>query len=442
MVLDKLSSGLYNAVRRVIRSAFVDKKVIEELVRDIQRALLQSDVNVELVLKISENIRRRCIEEEPPPGVSRRDYVLKVVYEEIINLLGGPEKRTFRIIKRPYVIMMIGIQGSGKTTSAAKLAYYFKKKGLKVGLVCADTYRPAALEQLAQLAKKIEVPVFGIQDGKDAVSIAKEGIKKFTKEKFDVIIVDTAGRHKDESSLMEEMEEIRNSIKPSEIMMVIDGTIGQQAYTQALAFRESTDIGSIFVTKLDGAARGGGALSAVAATGAPIKMVGVGEHIEDIEEFDPPKFVGRLLGMPDIQSLVQRVREAQVLPSKKKMMKMLKGKITLKDFYEQLDAISSMGSLQKILSMLGLGVRVPKELQGMAEENLRKFKVIMQSMTKEELLNPNIINSSRMRRIARGSGTTVQDVKELLKQYNAMKTFLKRFGKRSKRMRGLPFVAR
>ncbi|RLI17502.1 signal recognition particle protein Srp19, partial [Candidatus Bathyarchaeota archaeon] len=283
MALERLGSSLYEAIKKIFRASIVDEAAVKELVRDIQRALLQADVNVQLVLNISKRIQDRALKEKIPPGISRREHVIKVVYEELTRFLGEkPAPIKIEPGKR-NILMLVGIQGSGKTTAAAKLARYFQKRGLKTAIVCADTYRPGAYAQLQQLADRINVPLYGNPKEKNPVKIALEGLKLF-KDK-DIIIVDTAGRHKEEKELIKEMKMLEKNIKPDEIMLVIDGTIGQQAMVQAKAFNEATPIGSILVTKLDGSARGGGALSAVAATGAPIKFIGTGEKIGDIEPF-------------------------------------------------------------------------------------------------------------------------------------------------------------
>ncbi|MEM4202219.1 MAG: signal recognition particle protein Srp19, partial [Candidatus Hadarchaeum sp.] len=297
---------------------------------------------------------------------------------------------------------------------------------------CADTYRPGAYEQLSQLGQQVGVEVFGDPGSSDSISLAKEGVKRFKKERAELIIVDTAGRHRREEALMREMQEIAKAVEPDEIMLVIDGTIGQQAKEQAAAFKQATPIGSILVTKLDGTAKGGGALSAVAATGAPIKFIGVGEHIEDLEPFVPEKFVARLLGMGDIETLLQKIeevaKEEKLKPADMKAM--MAGKITLRDVYDQLEALSKMGPLRKIMQMIpGVGVSLPEEQMRVGEEKLRRFKYIMQSMTPQELEDPKIMNSSRIRRVARGSGTTEAEVRELLKQYEMMKRFIKAFAK-------------
>ncbi|MEM2546820.1 MAG: signal recognition particle protein Srp54 [Candidatus Bathyarchaeia archaeon] len=443
MALERIGASLHEALRKLFRAAVVDEAAVKELIRDVQRALLQADVNVQLVLDISKRIEERALKEKVPPGISRREHVIKVVYEELTRFLGEkPVPLKVEPGKRK-VLMLVGIQGSGKTTAAAKLARYFQKRGLKPALVCADTYRPGAYDQLQQLASRINVPVYGDPKGKDPVKIALEGLRMFSDK--DIVIVDTAGRHKEEQELIKEMKMLEEKIKPDEVMLVIDGTIGQQALVQAKAFNEATSIGSILITKLDGSARGGGALSAVAATGAPIKFISTGEKIEDIEPFVPSRFVGRLLGMGDIEALIEKVREAEVKVSEKKAKAILSGKFTLTDMYEQFEAMRKMGPFQKILKMLpGLSYNVPEEMLEQAEDKLEKWRVIIQSMTPEERENPKIFNASRIRRVARGSGTSEKDVKELLKQYVMMRKMLKTL-RRKKRLpffgKGLPFDA-
>ncbi|MBS7647590.1 MAG: signal recognition particle protein Srp54 [Candidatus Bathyarchaeia archaeon] len=441
MALERLGSSLHEALRKLFRAAVVDEAAVKELVRDVQRALLQADVNVQLVLDISKRIEERALKEKVPPGISRREHVIKVVYEELTRFLGErPVPLKVEPGKRK-VLMLVGIQGSGKTTAAAKLARYFQKRGLKPALICADTYRPGAFDQLQQLANRINVPVYGDPKGKDPVKIALEGLKQFSDK--EIVIVDTAGRHKEEHELIKEMKILEEKIRPDEVMLVIDGTIGQQALAQAKAFSEATSIGSILLTKLDGSARGGGALSAVVATGAPIKFISTGEKIEDIEPFVPSRFVGRLLGMGDIEALIEKVREAEVKVPEKKAKAFLSGKFTLTDMYEQFEAMRKMGPFQKILKMLpGMSYNVPEEMLEQAEDKLEKWRVIIQSMTPEERENPKIFDASRIKRVARGSGTSEKDVKELLKQYAMMRKMLKTL-RRKKRLpflgKGLPF---
>ncbi len=437
MAIERLGSSLYDALRKVFKASVVDEATVKELVRDIQRALLQSDVNVKLVLDISKRIEERAMQEKVPPGVSRREHLIKVVYEELTRFLGD---KPFTVKTEPgkrRILMLVGIQGSGKTTHAAKLARYFQKRGLKVGLVCADTYRPGAFAQLQQLAQRINVSIFGNPNAKDPVKTVTEGLKQFSDR--DLVIVDTAGRHKEEQSLIKEMKSLEKNIRPDEIMLVIDGTIGQQATVQAKAFSEATHIGSILVTKLDGSARGGGALSAVAATGAPIKFIGTGEKVEDIEAFVPSRFVGRLLGMGDLETLLDRVHDAEIKVPQKKAKQILSGKFTLTDMYEQFEAVKGMGTFKKLMKMIpGMSYKIPDDMLNTAEDRLDKWRVMIQSMTPGEKENPKIFNASRMKRVARGSGTTEKEVKELLKQYIVMRKMLKTLRRKKK----LPFFGK
>jgi signal recognition particle subunit SRP54 len=436
MALDRLGSSLTDAIKKIFKSTVVDEATVKELVRDIQRALLQADVNVQLVLDISKRIEDRALKEKMPPGISRREHVIKVVYEELTRFVGEKQVPLKMEPGKKYILMLVGIQGSGKTTHAAKLARYLNKKGLKPALICADTFRPGAFAQLQQLAARINVPIYGDPKAKDPVKVVAQGLKQFPDK--DVIIVDTSGRHKEEKELIKEMKDLEKHIHPNEVMMVIDGTIGQQALIQAKTFHEATPIGSILVTKLDGSARGGGALSAVAATGAPIKFIGTGEKVEDIELFVPSRFVGRLLGMGDLETLLEKVQDAEIKVPQKKAKQIMSGKFTLEDMYEQFEAVKGMGPFKKVLQMLPGANKVPDDMLNMAEGRLEKWRVIIQSMTPEEKENPKIINFSRGRRIARGSGTTEKDVKELLKQYVMMRRMLKMMKRKKGKMPFMP----
>jgi len=437
LVLDKLGSSLYDALRKVIRAPVVDEALVKELIRDFQRALLQADVNVQLVMELSQNIERRALKEELPPGISRREHVVKVVYDELTRFVGEKQQEIRIQPGKQNVLMLVGIQGSGKTTTAAKLARYYQKRGLRTGLITSDTFRPGAYDQLKQLAEQIKVDFYGEPEAKDPAALASRGVDRFNG--YEVVILDTSGRHKEEKGLIEEMQRIASAVKPQEIVLVLDGTIGQQASAQAHAFKEATDVGSIIVSKLDGTARGGGALSGVAATGAPIKFIGTGEKIEDLEPFVPSRFIGRLLGMGDIDGLIAKVKEADIEPSEKDVYKMLSGKFNLQDMYDQFEAMRKMGPIQKIISMVpGLGYQLPESELENAEERLDRWKVIIQSMTVEEKEDPHIINASRIKRIARGSGTKESEIRELIKQYDAMRKMLKQL-KGSRRMRRMPF---
>jgi signal recognition particle subunit SRP54 len=428
--LEKLGTSLAETLRKVTRASTVDEKVVEELVRDLQRTLLKADVNVQLVLDLTKVIKERVLTEELPPGISRRTHLVKVVYEELTKILG--DKAAILQIKTTgsNVLMLVGIQGSGKTTATVKLARFFKKRGLKTGLICADNFRPGAYAQLKQLSDKINVPVYADEKNKNAAQIARDGIEYFKREKYYVIIVDTAGRHKNETELMTEMKEIADAVKPDEIILIIDSNIGQQVATQAKVFNEATKIGSILITKLDGSAKGGGAISAVAAIGAPIKFIGTGEKIDDLEVFVPSRFVGRLLGMGDLESLIKKINETEVV-SQERAKSIMSGKVTLEDMYEQMKAIKKMGNLKQVLNLIpGLSYRFPKETIDIADEKLEKWQSIIQSMTNEEKTNPDIINASRIKRIARGSGTDEKEVKQLVKQFFLTKKFIKTMPKR------------
>ena len=437
MSLEHLGSSLYDALKKVFKASVVDEATVKELVRDIQRALLQADVNVKLVLDISKRIEDRALKEKVPPGVSRREHVIKVVYEEMTRFLGDKAVPLKVEPGKRKILMLVGIQGSGKTTAAAKLARYFQKRGFKPALVCGDTFRPGAYAQLQQLASRINVPIYGDPKAKDPIKTVTEGLKQYADR--DVIIVDTSGRHKEEHELIKEMKTLEKSIKPDEVMLVIDGTIGQQALVQAKAFNEATPIGSILVTKLDGSARGGGALSAVAATGAPIKFIGTGEKTEDIEAFVPSRFVGRLLGMGDLETLLDKVKEAEIAVPEKKAKAIMSGKFTLTDMYEQFEAMKGIGTFKKLFKMLpGMSYNIPDEMLSSAEGRLEKWRALIQSMTPEERDNPKIFNSSRMKRVARGAGATEKEVKELLKQYVMMQRMLKTMRRKKK----LPFFGK
>ena len=428
--LEGLGKSLSDAMKKLLRLAVVDEKAVKELVRDLQRALLQSDVNVNLVLQISQAVETRSLEEKLPPGISRREHVIKVLYEELTRFLGEePTKLTIEPGKS-HVLMLVGIQGTGKTTASVKLARFYQKRGMRPAIICADIYRPGAFEQLQQLAQRVNVPVYGEPGSSKVISIVKRGMEQFTTQKQDLIIVDTAGRHKDEGALMAEMKELARQVQPSEIILAVDASIGQAAMSQATAFNETTTVGSILVTKLDGTAKGGGALSAVAATQAKIKFIGTGEKIDDLEQFIPSNFVGRLLGLGDLKALVEKVREAEIVVPQKKARAFLEGKFTLKDMYDQMVAVRKMGPLKKLMGMVPGGINVPDDAMETAEHKLDSWRVIIQSMTKKEIEEPKLVDSSRARRIARGSGTSDKEVKEMINQYFMVKKMMKTMKRR------------
>ncbi len=423
-MLEKLGQSLRNTLEKITKSVFVNKALVDEIVKDIQRALLQSDVNVKLVFEISNRIRDRALKEEIP-GMTQKEVIVKIVYEELVRFLG--EKGSKIVVnKKPFKIMLIGLYASGKTTTAAKLANYFKKRGYKVLMMQTDVYRPAAYEQLEQLGSKIGVDVVGDKTLKDATAIYNKFKSKINN--YDVVIIDTAGRDALSEELISEIEELVDVVKPDEKLLVISADIGQAAMKQAEQFNKSCGITGVIVTKLEGTAKGGGALTACTATNSPIKFVGVGEKIEDLEEFDPESFVSRLLGFGDLKSLLQKVK--QVVPEEKAedlTKRFMEGNFNLKDLYEQMKAMRKMGPLSKIMELVpGFStLKLPKEVLEVQQEKLEKWKYAMDSMTKEELEHPEIINSQRIDRISKGSGVSVSDVRLLLKQYRQSKKVAK-----------------
>lgn len=426
--ITSLGELIRQAISKFVSAPGVDKNVVEELIRGIQRALLVSDVSVELVMKLSERIRDRALTEKVPPGVSKKDQMIKIVYEELVALLGEKPHKIAIDKSKQYTIMVVGIQGHGKTTTVAKLANYLKKLSYSVGVVCADTFRTGAYEQLRQLLDGKDIPVYGLPEERDAVAIALKGVDyMYRQQKCNVVLLDTAGRHKDQQSLMLEMKMLEEKIKPNEIMLVLDGTIGQQAGAHAEAFHKATPIGSIIITKMDTSAKGGGALSAVVATGAKIKFIGTGEKLEDIEVFNPQGFIGRLLGIGDIEGLLEKIRIAELEFSKEKFKSFTSGTFTLEDFVKQFKEMRKLGPLKKIISKLPLpGIpNLPEEELEKVETQIDKWSAIISSMTVEERKNPHLIDSSRIRRIARGSGVMERDVKNLLQQYNLSKRMVK-----------------
>ena len=428
MVLERLGSSLRNAVSRIMGKSVIDEAAVNEFIREVQRSLIEADVDVKLVLEISRRIKERALKESPPPGFSRRDLAVKILYEELTNLLGRKPAEIPMESKKTNVILMVGIEGSGKTTTAAKLAFWLSKRFGKVGIISADVVRPASKLQIEQLVGP-DIPVFS-KESRDPVEIMREGIDFFKRERYNFVIIDTAGRHKDESSLMEELDAYRE-IGPDLVILTIDGTIGQAAYAQARAFAEKVPVGGVIVTKLDGAAKGGGALSAVAASGAPILFIGTGEKIDDLERFDPGRFVSRLLGGGDIIELAMRIEEA--FKESKLMERMSKGKFDLEDFREYIQQLGKAGPLEKLLEMVpGISGRVQLDIDS---GEMRRWIAIINSMTPEERRDPSLIRGSRIERIARGSGVTAKEVRKLLKSYHQAKKLIESISSESKARR-------
>jgi len=435
-MLDILKTGLRAALKKIVNSSGIDEALIKELAKDVQRALLQSDVNVKLVFEITKNLEQRSLNETPPPGLSRKDHIVKILYDELARLLGVEEKQFSFQPGKLNKVLMLGIQGSGKTTITAKLSKFLTKQGYRVAVVGADTYRPGALTQLKTMCEKANVEVYGEENNKDSPQIVKNGLKHFESSTLDIILIDTAGRHKEEKDLLEEMTQISKVAQPDLALLIIDGTIGQQCYNQAEAFHKIVPVGGIIITKLDSSAKGGGALAAAAATGAQIMYIGTGERIDDLEKFSSTRFVGRLLGMGDIQALLDMAKRLESGGDEERLKRISHGKMNMEDFYYQIEEATRAGGLRSIMeNMPGFSGMVKEDQLDQQEERMKKWRFIIQSMTKEEKADPDLLNASRIKRIARGCGWSEHDVKELLKAYKNSKDMMK--ASKGRQMQGL-----
>lgn len=492
MVLNDLGRRINAAFSELSKVPVVDDAAVDTLLKSVCAALLESDVNVKLVQglrnKVRGSIKEQLNEGDKAAGMSdvkRKNIVQKAVYDHLVELI-DPGVEAFKPKKgKPNVIMFVGLQGAGKTTSCTKLAHWYQKRGFKTGLVCADTYRAGAFDQLKQNAAKVNLPFYGSHTETDAVAISSAGVASFKAAKFEVIIVDTSGRHKQETGLFKEMVEISQAVTPDQTIMVMDASIGQAAEGQCLAFKEAADYGGIFVTKLDGHAKGGGAISAVAATKTPILFIGLGEHMTDLEVFRPQPFISKMLGMGDISGLMDKVQEVQ-MANPERQQEMLKkieqgGTFTIRDWREQLSNIMSMGPLSKLAGMIpGMGQMLGGG--GNDEESGQKMKrmiYITDSMTREELdsdgslfyapvkkaaaeaakekqlvrkdtegesssgkkpkLKVPVRMTARARRVAKGSGTSVRELEEFLMQYRMVSKMVKSMGGKAgwlKKMQG------
>lgn len=432
MVLADLGKSIRDALYSLNKAPLIDEKTLDALLKDICKALLEADVNVRLVQTLRKNIKSIVNLEELAAGVNKQRIIQKAIFDELCNLV-DPGHEPF-VPKRGEVniVMFVGLQGSGKTTSCTKYAYYYSKKGSKVGLVCADTFRAGAFDQLKQNALLAKIPFYGSYQESDPVQIALQGVEKFRKENFDLIIVDTSGRHKQEEGLFDEMKQIAKTVKPNDIVFVLDGAIGQAAESQARAFKEAVDVGSIIITKMDGHAKGGGAISSVAATNSPIVFIGTGEHMDDIEKFSSRPFVSKLLGMGDISGLIEKVQDLNLEEHKDMQKRLEQGLFTIRDMYDQMQMIMNMGPISKMMGMLpGFTPEMFKGSEKEASHRIKTFMVIMDSMHHAELdgdgkcfqAQPN-----RLDRIARGSGCHPDQVQELLAQYKQFASIIKKMG--------------
>jgi signal recognition particle subunit SRP54 len=430
MVLDDLGSSLRGTLDKLQGKSRLSEEDVDEIVKEIQRSLLQADVDVSLVMELSDSIRERALDEEPPAGTSARDHVLRIVYEELVALVG----ESTDLPLESQTILLAGLQGSGKTTTAAKMAWWFSKKGLRPAVIQTDTFRPGAYDQARQMAERAEVDFYGDPDEEDPVEIARKGLEETAEA--DVRIVDTSGRSGLNQALIEELEAIEEYVDPDRNLLVLDAAIGQGAKDQAKAFGDAVGIDGVVITKLDGTAKGGGALAAVDQTDSTIAFLGTGEEVQDIERFEPSGFISRLLGMGDLQQLAERVERAMAETEAEEEdwdpEQMLEGEFTLKDMRKQMDAMNRMGPLSQVMDMIpGLGGnlmdQLPDDAMDVTQDRMRSFDVIMDSMTEEELENPRSIGKSRIERIARGSGRPEEDVRELLEQHRMMSRMMKQF---------------
>jgi signal recognition particle subunit SRP54 len=429
MVLAELGRKITAAFARLTNESTLDEKVLKEVLEEICLALLHADVKVRYVKELREGITSRLLAMESVPNVKRA--VQTEVVNELVRLL-SVEKKPFAPVRgKANVVMFVGLQGSGKTTTCGKYANYYQKKGWRVALVCSDTFRAGAFEQLKQNATRIRVPFYGNEVETDPVQIAARGVEIFKKEGFELIIIDTSGRHKQEAGLFEEMRQIESVVRPNDVIFIMDSSIGQNCFDQAAAFKKAVQVGSVIISKLDGHAKGGGAISAVAATQSPINFIGTGEHFEDFEPFEAASFVKRLLGLGDIHKLIDRMKSVVSAETQAEIMaKIKKGKFGLRELRGQFESILKLGSMNSFLSLLpgaGNGL-LNKDNEEESIRRIKRYICMMDSMTEQEVDAEVAICPSRMRRIARGSGTHVEEVALLLEEYKRLKGMIDKVG--------------
>ncbi len=438
-MFDQLSERLQGAFKTLTGRGKLSEANIEEALREVRRALLEADVNFKVARSFVDDVKARAIGEEVLRSLTPGQQVVRIVHEELVKLLGGSAEPFRMPSASPAVIMVVGLQGSGKTTFCAKLARYVRKRGRSPLLAAADTYRPAAQEQLRTLASQLGVPVHVGPKGADPVAITAGALVEARSSGADIVILDTAGRLHVDTVMMAELDRIKEATGPQEILLVLDSMTGQDAVNVAQEFAERLDFTGAVLTKLDGDTRGGAAVSLKAVTGKPIRFAGVGEKLDALEGFHPDRMASRILGMGDVLTLVERAQEVADLDQAAKLEeKLRKQSFTLEDFFEQLQAVKKMGPLDQLAGMIpGMNKMGAVAVD---EKALARVEAIVNSMTPEERRHPNVIDGSRRKRIARGSGTTVQDVNRLLKQFETMKKMMKQFGKLGKRGK-LPMVS-
>ena len=416
-----LGDKLKTAMETLRQATSVDKATVKAVVKELQRALIAADVEVALVLELSKKIEAEAFK-PLAAGMSRKEHVIKATYDLLAELLGGGEVKA---PEKPGKILLCGLFGSGKTTTTAKLAKYYSKRGLKVGVIAADTFRPAAFEQLKQLSEQVKVPFYGDPKEKDAAKVVKAGLKQL--KGSDVVIVDSAGRSALDDELVKEIKEINTALKPDYAWLVLSADIGQVAKKQAQAFHDSVGVSGVIITKIDGSAKGGGAMAACKVTNSPVYFLGTGEKVDDLTEFDAQRYLSRIMGYGDLKALLEKAREIEAEPED--ITAMLSGEFTLQTFYNQLKAARSMGPLSKVMDLMGLKQQLPEEMLEVSEKKLDSFKYVMDSMTAQEKNNPETINKSRVERIAKGAGRKPEEVRELLAHYKKMKRMFKQFKK-------------
>lgn len=435
MVLDSLGSKITGALRRMTNSTVIDEETLTACLKDISRALLEADVNVRAINQLRINVTNKVKLEELAAGVNKRKLIQKAVFDELCSMLDPGTKPAALKRGKPNVVMFVGLQGNGKTTSCVKYAHYHRRKNWKTCLVCADTFRAGAFDQLKQNATKAKIPFYGSYTETDPVKIATDGVERFKKEGYELIIVDTSGRHKQEAALFEEMQQMADAVDPTDIIFVMDSAIGQAAHDQALAFKQQVAVGSVIITKLDGHAKGGGAISAVSATQSPITFIGTGEHIDELEEFNTASFVGRLLGMGDVSGLVNSIKSAGLHENPELYKRLTEGVFTLRDMRDQFENISKLGPLNKVMGMIPGMSEMANAMNGTeGTMRIKRFGYMMDSMNDEELDNPKLtFSAARIERIARGSGRTPREVEELLVEYKRFSKVVGKVGKMSKK---------
>jgi signal recognition particle subunit SRP54 len=425
-MFESLTDKLQNVFDKLGKRGMLSEADVDTALREVRLALLEADVNYKVVKDFTSRVRERAVGLEVHRKLSPAQQVVKIVHEELINTLGEPGKLDLGK-QPPHVIMLVGLQGSGKTTAAAKLAFRLRKEGKKPLLVAADTYRPAAVKQLETLGRQIDIPVHSEGVKPPPPKICANALDTARKGAFDLVILDTAGRHQIDDTMMRELEAIKRETQPIEVLLVADAMTGQEAVNVAQGFHERVGLTGMILTKVDGDARGGAAISMRAVTGVPIKFLGVGEKVDALESFHPDRLASRILGMGDVLSLIEKAEQTiDQEEAQKAAEKLLEGAFDLEDFLSQLQQIKKMGPLSQLLDMVPGFRGVTKEISPeMTDRELRKIEAIISSMTAEERRKPRIINASRKRRIARGSGTQVQDVNALLTQFRQMQRMMK-----------------